>query len=146
MSPYNNYFPCQELGVFTRNRRPVGNAVASQRFAQFLASLDFAALPAAKPDAVFFVSETTLHPAYALARKVGCSLRSLSRNILCRTRNATSSRTASNRAFCLCSRKSNRKFRSKRTEPGTFTSACHGRPTYSISCLDMVACTTAGFV
>ena len=71
MSPYNNYYPCQELGVFTRDRRPVGNATASKRFSQFLASLDFAALPAAKPDAVFFVSETTLHPAYALARKAG---------------------------------------------------------------------------
>ena len=71
MSPYNNYYPCQELGAFTRDRRPVGNAVASRRFAQFLSSLDFDALPAAKPDAVFFVSETTLHPVYALARKAG---------------------------------------------------------------------------
>ena len=70
MSPYNNYFPCQELGVFTRDRCPVGNATESKRFAQFLAALDFA-LPATKPDAVFFVSETTLHPSYALARKAG---------------------------------------------------------------------------
>ena len=28
-------------------------------------------LPVVKPDAVFFVSETTLHPVYALARKAG---------------------------------------------------------------------------
>lgn len=71
MSPYNNYFPCQELGAFTRDRRPVGNAVASKRFAAFLGSLGFRSLPAAKPDAVFFVSEKTLAPAYAAARKAG---------------------------------------------------------------------------
>ena len=71
MSPYNNSYPCQELGVLTRDRRPVGNALASKRFSDFLVGLDFRSLPAAKPDAVFFVSEKTLVPAYALARRAG---------------------------------------------------------------------------
>ena len=70
--PYDWPEPCVELGLFSRDRRPSLAATAFAAFAKFQRALPFDALPAAKPDALFVVSDPDIvHASYILARQAG---------------------------------------------------------------------------
>ena len=71
-APYNWRQPCVELGIFRRDRSPYPAVETLRRFAAMQDALPFAALPAAKPDAVVISADAdVIHSSYVLARQAG---------------------------------------------------------------------------
>jgi len=72
IAPYDWKEPCVELGIFRRDRTPYPALGALRKFAAFQKGLPFAALPKARPDALFIVSDAdVVHASYILARQAG---------------------------------------------------------------------------
>ena len=72
IAPYDWKEPCVELGIFRRDRTPYPALEALRKFAAFQKSLPFAALPKAKPNALFVVSnEDVAKASYILAKQAG---------------------------------------------------------------------------
>lgn len=73
--PYDWSEPCVELGIFKSDRTPYPAAKSFARFAAFLKSLPFAALPPAKTDCVVIVRDGSMggmvNATYVLARQAG---------------------------------------------------------------------------
>ena len=72
IAPYEWADPCLELGIFAEDRKPYPAVETASRFIAFLKKLPFEALPKAKSDAVFLISDETMaHASYILARQAG---------------------------------------------------------------------------
>ncbi|MBQ9548007.1 MAG: hypothetical protein IJV01_02465 [Bacteroidales bacterium] len=72
IAPYNWRQPCVELGIFKRDRSAYPAVASVRRFAALQEKLPFEALPEAKADAVFLVSDADIaHSSYILARQAG---------------------------------------------------------------------------
>ncbi len=72
IAPYDWKEPCVELGAFRRDRTPYPAVGAIRRFAAFQRSLPFDALPPAKPNAHFIVSNADVaHASFILAKQAG---------------------------------------------------------------------------
>ena len=72
IAPYDWKEPCVELGIFRRNREPYPALIALKKFAAFQRALPFAALPKARTDALFIVSDPDVaKSSYILAKQAG---------------------------------------------------------------------------
>ena len=72
IAPYDWKEPCVELGIFRRDRTPYPALEALKKFAAFQKSLPFEALPKARPDCLFVVSDANVvHSSYVLAKQAG---------------------------------------------------------------------------
>ena len=72
IAPYDWREPCVELGIFTRDRQPYPALESLRKFAAFQASLPFPALPKARPNCHFIVSDADVARAsYVLAKQAG---------------------------------------------------------------------------
>lgn len=72
IAPYDWKEPCVELGIFHRDRRPYPALESLRAFAAFQKALPFDALPKARPDALFLVSDPDIvHSCYILAKQAG---------------------------------------------------------------------------
>lgn len=72
IAPYDWKEPCVELGIMKRSREPYPALASFSKFAAFQKALPFAALPRAKPNCLFIVSDEDVAKAsYILAKQAG---------------------------------------------------------------------------